>query len=65
MIMTFVTKMLWWMLLLSVSTLMFIGMFGNLMESSLARLAGLCIGLSIFGLFFKLLDRPVPVRFDD
>lgn len=50
--MTFVTKMLWWMLLLSVGTLMFIGMFGNLMESSLARLAGLCIGLSIFGLFF-------------
>ena len=63
--MTFVTKMLWWMLLLSVGTLMFIGMFGNLMESSLARLAGLCIGLSISGLFFKLLDRPVPVRFDD
>lgn len=53
------------MLLLSVGTLMFIGMFGNLMESSLARLAGLCIGLSIFGLFFKLLDRPIPVRFDD
>ena len=63
--MTFVTKMLWWMLLLSVGTLMFIGMFGNLMESSLARLAGLYIGLSIFGLFFILLDRPVPVRFDD
>lgn len=63
--MTFVTKMLWWMLLLSVGTLMFIGIFGNLMESSLARLAGLCIGLSIFGLFFKLFDRPVPVRFDD
>ena len=63
--MTFVTKMLWWMLLFSVGTLMFIGMFGNLMESSLARIAGLCIGLSIFGLFFKLLDRPVPVRFDD
>ena len=63
--MTFVTKMLWWMLLLSVGTLMFIGMFGNLMESSLARLAGLCIGLSDFWIIFKLLDRPVPVRFDD
>lgn len=63
--MTFVTKILWWMFLLSAGTLVCIGLFGNLQESYLARIAGLSIGLSMVGLFFKLFDRPMPVRFDD
>ena len=63
--MTVVTKMLLWMFLLSLGTLVFIGMFSNLQDSYLARIAGLCIGLSILGLIFKLFDRPIPVRFDN
>lgn len=53
------------MFLLSAGTLVCIGLFGNLQESYLARIAGLSIGLSMVGLFFKLFDRPIPVRFDD
>ncbi|ASK27170.1 hypothetical protein [Neisseria chenwenguii] len=63
--MTFVTKLLLWMLLLSMATLVLTGIFGNAQESSLAPIAGLCAGLSFWALIIKLLiDRPSSVRIE-
>lgn len=62
--MTLVTKLLLWMFLLSVATLIF-GLFSSDQESSLAPLAGFCAGLSFWALIIKLfVDRPSSVRID-
>ena len=64
--MTFVTKLLLGIFFLSIATIVFVAEFGNLHESSLAKIAGLMIGVSFWSLVIKLLiDRPIPVRFDD